>query len=475
VEKKTVFIEMPEAYSTYATQESYDRMYAKLKERCPNIECVILPPGAHAVSADGPRYGVREELSGYSYEVWGDTKEEVMAMRQEVMRSTRVEVVCPEVEMDLAKKAQIKDFEKRIMERYAKEHAPMVLHQNTLVPPEVLDKAMDQLAKDDASLKMEHQSKDELLSSVKAECLSILEGKRPQIDGGQLVPVKTMKVTCNTTGKFTPDATVTGNRHDFSDPTGTFADDAPWFTHMATIKELDNKIISFKCRKQTQAASFAGHVMTRLEIVVHPKEGLAHEVPAYKPLTLHTIHGDFAVKAHYNAGWLKMISETDSYPPALLTPPRDLSTPQAEFKPIPPSGMTEVGSYAELFAKLATLKQYPSEVKFDGVSPLAAAAKWVDEPHGPVPPRVLQGKWVPEDREAKELKNHILAAHQIYSHDSGLSAIRERLALSLRDEAAVILNRELRLRGLRTDGQLVDPASLADTGDGIAYRWKESK
>jgi hypothetical protein len=63
-------------------------------------------------------------------------------------------------------------------------------------------------------------------------------------------------------------------------------------------------------------------------------------------------------------------------------------------------------------------------------------------------------------------------APSVYSGESGREAIIARVAADRRDEAAVILNRELKLRGLRPDGKLVAPESIRFVPDGIAYSFK---
>lgn len=65
--------------------------------------------------------------------------------------------------------------------------------------------------------------------------------------------------------------------------------------------------------------------------------------------------------------------------------------------------------------------------------------------------------------------------HGIFDIADRLPSVLDRLRVGQREEAAVMLNRELRLRGLRPDGRMVDPASLAEVGGGIAYRWKKPK
>lgn len=89
-DKKTVFIETPEGTSA-SEMEHIVSGFRKYCENNTSIHRVVLPPGCHAVSADGPRFGIEESLEEYTYKVWGDTKDEVLAMRAEVIKAIRPE------------------------------------------------------------------------------------------------------------------------------------------------------------------------------------------------------------------------------------------------------------------------------------------------------------------------------------------------------------------------------------------------
>lgn len=116
-DKKTVFIEVPEGINL--SQETMDRMRSNLSKCAPNINFVILASGLHAVFADGSRFGIEESLEEYGYKIWGDSKDEVLAMRAEVIKASMPVFTVEPPEGVKFDQEMLDKFANCIQERYA--------------------------------------------------------------------------------------------------------------------------------------------------------------------------------------------------------------------------------------------------------------------------------------------------------------------------------------------------------------------
>lgn len=406
-EKKVIFIEIPDNVSHASTNHLIELFQARYSNS-PSYTFIILPPGVKAVSADGPRYGVREEFPAYSYEAWGDTKEEVMAMRAEITKPMTFNFP----EMDPEKKAQIEEIEKRIMKKYAADIQGISIPQG-MYSIEISE--TDMSSKAVATPRLDWKS-------VSASTTS------------DHIPIPSFnQIICSKCGETAPFRSgCCGGTEAVADESVTFERKSETASDWNTKAEkwLDDTAGSVRQVQDDQILQGSAVPKTKeIEQNVKVLGELIQRMRDDEPRVGH-------LKVDWEATDYSSLKEDESV--------MDVHRCKAAAK--------AMGSLNEMMMR--------ESEEICGVT--------VKEWAGMVDKALQPGEVAVVKRVSSTATENFT-----YSYESGIDSIRERLMRNAREEAAVILNRELKLRGLRYAGQLVDPSSLSDTPDGISYNFKK--